>query len=241
VLLGVYFASADGWTSQHGGEREAVREEVARGMQTGREPPERQQEEPCALDEATQSRLVSLAVRRAQEGDRDAFAFLYARFSDDVCRYAQSIVRNHHDAEDVTQQVFTKLFAAIEKYEEREVPFLAWMLRVTRNVAVDRIRRQRTVPVAEVRASAEARDGAPSRARDLMAALSELPDAQREVVMLRHFAGLSPAEIAAQTGRSEGAVHGLHHRARKSLVRDLTREGLAPVTAFRGNQDPPPG
>jgi len=113
--------------------------------------------------------------------------------------------------------------------------------RVTRNVAVDRVRRQRTVPVAEVRGSVEARDGTPTRARALMAALSELPDAQREVVMLRQFAGLSPAEIAAQTGRSEGAVNGLHHRARKSLVRDLTSQGMAPVKAYRGNEDPAAG
>ena len=210
-------------------------------MELGRAASEHHRAQAGAPDEQRQSRIVSLAVRRAQEGDRDAFAFLYARFADDVCRYARSIVRNDHEAEDVTQEVFTKLFSVIEKYQEREVPFLAWMLRVTRNVAVDRVRRQRTVPVAEVRGSVEARDGTPTRARALMAALSELPDAQREVVMLRQFAGLSPAEIAAQTGRSEGAVNGLHHRARKSLVRDLTSQGMAPVKAYRGNEDPAAG
>ena len=90
-------------------------------------------------DSEVASRLVALAVERAQAGDRDALAFLYARFADDVCGYARSIVHDHHAAEDVTQQVFAKLIGVIGKYEQRDVPFFAWMLRVTRNVAVDHL------------------------------------------------------------------------------------------------------
>jgi len=179
-------------------------------------------------------RLVRLAVRRAQAGDRSAFTFLYTRFSEDICRYATSILRNPHEAEDVTQQVFTKLFTQIGKYEERDVPFLAWLLRVTRNAAFSHVRRSRTVAVAEVRLSddrafASHRAGTP----ELMAALAALPHAQREVLMLRHLVGLSPGEIALQTGRSEASIHGLHHRGRKALTAELSARGVMPLSAAR--------
>ena len=183
--------------------------------------------------EQAATRLVAQAVRRAQAGDREALGFLYVRYADNIYGYVRSIVHDHHEAEDVTQQVFAKLIHVIGKYEERDVPFFAWILRVARNVAVDHIRRQRLVPVEEVRTSDEG-GGDPAgggRMRDLTDALSELPRAQREVLVLRHFAGLSPTEIAQRTGRSEGSIHGLHHRGRKALRADLETRGAAPATA----------
>jgi RNA polymerase sigma-70 factor (ECF subfamily) len=187
-------------------------------------------------EEQAGSRLVSRAVKHAQAGDRDALAFLYARYADDICRYANSIVHDHHEAQDITQQVFAKLIGVIGKYQEREVPFFAWMLRVTRNVAVDHLRKQRPIPVEEVRASDAGfeRTLASERASDLKDALSTLPLAQREVLILRHFAGLSPTEIAARTGKTEGSIHGLHHRGRRALTAELTSLGAAPATAQSG-------
>jgi RNA polymerase sigma-70 factor (ECF subfamily) len=191
-------------------------------------------------EEAT-SRMVSLAVRRAQAGDRDALAFLYARYADDVQSYVRSIVRDHHEAEDVTQQVFAKLMPAIGKYQEREVPFTAWILRVARNLAVDHLRGRRTIPVEEVRPINQA-SGDPAGGRpmsDLQAALSTLPIDQREVLVLRHLAGLSPAEIAERSGRSEGSIHGLHHRGRRALRAELTSLGAAPsIQAVRRPKHP---
>ena len=75
-------------------------------------------------------RMVSRAVRRAQEGDREAIGFLYARYSENVYGYVRSIVKDHYEAEDVTQQVFAKLVRVIGSYEEREVPFFAWKSQV---------------------------------------------------------------------------------------------------------------
>jgi RNA polymerase sigma-70 factor (ECF subfamily) len=184
-------------------------------------------------DELAASALVSRAVKRAQQGDREAFGFLYARYADNVCGYVRSIVHDQHEAEDITQHVFAKLINVIGKYEERDVPFFAWILRVSRNVAVDHIRRQRAIPVEEVRGSD---DGAveqlgSERMSDLRDALAKLPRDQREVLVLRHIAGLSPTEIAQHTGRSEGSVHGLHHRGRRALTAELRSCGAAPATA----------
>jgi len=175
-------------------------------------------------------------VKRAQAGDRDALAFLYARYADNIYGYVRSIVHDHHEAEDVTQQVFAKLIHVIGKYREREVPFLAWMLRVARNVAVDHLRKQLPVPVEEVRTTDDglAHPFAGSHLTELKDALATLPPAQREVVILRHFAGLSPTEIAARMGKSEGSIHGLHHRGRRALTAELSSRGAAPATARSG-------
>jgi len=186
-----------------------------------------------ARGEEANTRLVSLAVKRAQQGDRDALGFLYARYADNIYGYVLSIVRDHHQAEDITQHVFAKLVRAIGKYQERDVPFFAWILRVARNVAVDYIRAERLVPVEEVRQVDHASpwerllDG---RTQDLRDAFAALPQSQREVVILRHFGGFSPTEIAKLTGRSEGSIHGLHHRGRRTLAAELTNRGIGPTT-----------
>jgi RNA polymerase sigma-70 factor, ECF subfamily len=177
---------------------------------------------------------VSQAVKRAQQGDPHALGFLYARYAENIHGYVRSIIHDEHEAEDITQHVFAKLTTAIGKYEERDVPFFAWVLRVSRNVAVDHLRRQRAIPVAEVRAMQEGNDTAAGiaseRITDLREALATLPHDQREVLVLRHIAGLSPAEIAVRTGRTEGSVHGLHHRGRRALTAELTSRGAAPST-----------
>jgi RNA polymerase sigma-70 factor, ECF subfamily len=185
--------------------------------------------------------LVAQAVKRAQQGDRQALGFLYARYADNVYGYVRSIVHDPYEAEDVTQHVFAKLIHVIGKYEQRDVPFFAWILRVSRNVAVDHIRRQRAIPVEEVRAVQEDSGFTSTigshqndeRMNDLREALAALPRDQREVLVLRHFAGLSPTEIADHTGRSEGSVHGLHHRGRRALQSELTERGAAPTTSRR--------
>jgi RNA polymerase sigma-70 factor, ECF subfamily len=192
----------------------------------------------ASAEEEVSTRLVAKAVKRAQAGDRDALGFLYARYSDSVYGYVRSIVHDHHEAEDVTQHVFAKLVHVIGKYQEREVPFFAWVLRVARNAAVDHVRQRRMIPVEEVRPAGEpARDASRSeRVNDLKDALATLPHAQREVLVLRHFAGLTPVEIAQRTGRTEGSIHGLHHRGRRALWAELSDRDAAPSTSGSGSR-----
>jgi RNA polymerase sigma-70 factor (ECF subfamily) len=182
--------------------------------------------------DAQDKQLISRAVARAKEGDRDALRFLYVRYADAVYGYVRSIVRDDHDAEDVTQQVFLKLMRAIGKYEERAVPFSAWILRVARNLAVDHVRQRRAVPCEEVRgAGTRADETAADRGSSLREALGALPEEQRNVVMLRHLVGLSPGEIADRMGKSEGSIHGLHHRGRRALRTSLANLEARPATS----------
>jgi RNA polymerase sigma-70 factor (ECF subfamily) len=176
--------------------------------------------------------LVYDAVARAKDGDMSALHFLYVRFADDVCAYVRSIVRDPHTAEDITQVVFTKLMKAIHRYERRDVPFAAWIIRVARNVALDHIRASRQIPLAEVRTSDEGTEQVGfERALSLREALRRIPADQREVLVLRHVAGLSPSEIATRLGKTEASVHGLHHRGRGALKTALRELEAAPVTA----------
>ena len=176
---------------------------------------------------------VARAVARAKQGDRAAIRFLYLRYSGNVYGYARSIVRNDHDAEDVVQQVFTRMLTAIQSYEQRAVPFSAWLLRITHNMAIDYLRRRMPVCEEPGRAVVEERPEfeAGQLRGALCEALAELPEVQREIVVLRHFGGLSPREIAERLGRSEDSIHGLHHRARRALKRALVDAGATPVTA----------
>ncbi len=181
---------------------------------------------------SSDSALVKAAIRHAQEGDPEGLHFLYVRYADDVLRYVRSFVQDHHEAEDITQNVFMKLSKVIGKYEPREVPFAAWILRVARNAALDYLRSRRSVPSEDVRAHDDERGRVGrERGRDLREALEQLPEEQREVLVLRHILGLSPLEIASVLGKTESSVHGLHHRGRLSLKSTLIELGAAPVTA----------
>ncbi len=169
-------------------------------------------------------RLVLAAVARAKDGDDDALRFLYLRYADNVYGYVCSIVHDEHEAEDVTQHIFAKLMTAIDRYEPRVTPFSSWILRVAHNAAIDHVRARRPTPVEEVR-SVEVEVDVTGRERfaDLRLALDTLPSEQRDVIVLRFLIGLSPREIATRLGRSEDAVHGLQHRGRRRLRREMQR------------------
>src|ERR1700759_3064629 len=173
--------------------------------------------------------LVAAATKRAGEGDDDALRLLYLLFADNVFGYVVSIVRDEHDAEDITSEVFSRLPRALSHYRSGATPFAAWLLRVARNAALDHLRAQRSVPLAEIHASGEAAEELASERLDgLRSALALLPEDQRQVMLLRLIYGLSPTEVAERMKRSVEAVHALQHRARRRLQTELTQSGWAP-------------
>ncbi len=182
-------------------------------------------------DESAETRdKTRLAVARAKEGDQDALRFLYVSYSNNIYGYVRSIVRDDHEAEDVTQHVFAKLMTTIGKYDDRGVPFFAWLLRLARNVAIDHLRANRLTPTENVLDPRASQGVDLDQAETVRAALATLPDEQREVVLLRHVVGLTPGEIAERMGRTEGSIHGLHHRGRRALQRELRLLDSTPST-----------
>jgi RNA polymerase sigma-70 factor (ECF subfamily) len=176
--------------------------------------------------------LVASAIVRAKQGDTSALHILYVRYADDVQRFVYSIVRDYHEAEDITQSLFVKLMRIIDKYEQREVSFNAWILRVARNAALDHVRARRQIPVERVLMRYEGHEQLGfERSQCIRTALERLPADQRDVLILRHIAGLTPSEIAEILGKTESSVHGLHHRGRGALKVALRELEAAPMTS----------
>ena len=183
-------------------------------------------------DPGRRERRDRRAVTALRSGHSDALHYLYVRYRDHVLLVVKGIVRDHHECEDITQSVFAKLPRAIGRYEPQGVPFSAWLSRVARNAALDHLRSNRHLPVEEVRLADPTNDRTASdRASALQTALARLPYDQRVVIAMRHIAGMTPGEIAERLGKSEPAVHGLHHRGRIALRAMLVELDAAPTTA----------
>ncbi|HSS43625.1 MAG TPA: sigma-70 family RNA polymerase sigma factor [Solirubrobacterales bacterium] len=192
----------------------------------------RQFDVPDLESEEQDSEMVREYIVKAQGGCSDAMRFLYVHYAPAVSRYVRRITRDDHEAEDITHDVFAKLMTAICKYEPREVPFAAWVMRVARNAAIDHLRTRHSIPCEEIRIQTEDRERMRrERRRDLEQALHQLPAEQRHVFVLRHIVGLSPLEIANLMDKTESSIHGLQHRGRVSMQSSLRQLGATPVVA----------
>ncbi len=161
-------------------------------------------------------------VRRAQQGDQQAFAQLYEEHFDRVYRYVVLKIGDRMEAEDMTQQVFLNAFQSVSSYKMKGSPFASWLYRIAHNKVVDHLRKKTRQPVQleESMASSYITDGDPQlvaeqniSAQQLVKAIKLLTGAQQEVISLRFAAGLSIAEVAKTMGKSEGAIKALQHSA----------------------------
>jgi RNA polymerase sigma-70 factor, ECF subfamily len=192
---------------------------------------------PTRASVGSDDELITQAIAGARNGDRAAVEYCYIRFAGVVRRYVESIVHEPHDAEDITHNVFIKMFGCLERYDERIAPFSAWLLRIARNAAFDHLRRSRALPSDELaarRAAVIKRD--PDASATLRDAFETLPDQQRLVLFLRHVLGLSPEEIANELGRTQASVNGLQHRGRGALKAALKRAHMTPATVSSANR-----
>src|SRR3954453_5328073 len=188
-------------------------------------------------DDDRERRLTRRAVQRASDGDGEAMGELYDRYAGRVYGHVRRMMRDRHDAEDITQLVFLKLIRTLDRYDERAGDFCPWLLRVARNLAIDELRRRRPVLVGDVVAPGIDHAGdeaAVMRVDAVRDALAELSDDQREVVVLRQVVGLRPSEIADRMQRSEGSVHALYHRGRLAMRASLADAESAPATRGAG-------
>ena len=164
-----------------------------------------------------------LAARLA-DGDPAAPRDLVERHYAELYRYAFSMLRDEQTAEDAVQDAFERALGALGRYPEvrlRAMRLRPWMYRITLNVARNRLRRRREVPVEEV--SADLAGGASGENRegvmDVLAALARLPERQRTAVTLRYLQDLPYAEISGVTGWPEGTAKTLVRRGLARLRR----------------------
>ena len=171
-------------------------------------------------------------VARARAGDEDAVAALYRECAGEINRFIRSRIRDHHAAEDLTQQTFANALRALPRYEHRCGAFGAWLRQIAHNAVIDHVRKNRKYALqADPTAYRAAPGGRAEAAGALRDALAELAPEQRTVAILRHVVGMAPHEIAEHTGRSVASVDGLHNRGRKILQRELIAREAVPATA----------
>ena len=177
-------------------------------------------------------RRLIRTVERACQGDTRAFGRLYDEYADRVYAFVRSRVDSAADAEDITATVFLKAWEAIGSYDDRGLPFSAWLFRIARNALVDEYRRKahRPVPVEEAPETGETAEPADiaaiarADAGRVRAAVRMLTDEQAGVIAMRFWWDMSIRDTAEALGKNENAVKALQHRAIRTLAR-LLEEG----------------
>lgn len=185
---------------------------------------------------------------RARAGDSTAFRALYERFAPQVYRFALFRVRNAADAEDLTQRVFVSVIEALPRYEQRGLPFAAWLFRIARNAVIDFVRVERPRDPLELLEFQAAEGPGPAELAEadlerqvLVDGIAGLTPEQQEVIGFRFFGGLAPGEIAAIMGKREGGIRALQFRALESLRRRVGPAlQLEPLPDSRVEEPPPP-
>jgi len=162
-------------------------------------------------------------IKQAQRGDRIAFGELYECHAPVIFRYLFAHLDSRMDAEDLTGEVFLKAWQSLPKYDERGVPFLAFLFRIARNVLIDHYRRSnRLESTAPEELESYKQDGDPGpmemvgqkmEHQHILRVLSHLRPDYQTVLTLRFISELSPEETAQVMERSVGAIRVLQHRA----------------------------
>ena len=183
-------------------------------------------------------------VDRARGGDQEAMGRLYDAYVARLYRFCLSRVRTEADAEDLTEEIFLKVLRGIERFEWRSsgsgqhIPFGAWLFRIARNeVASFQRRAASRAPAAELSDSIRDERRGPLELvetkltiEEVFAAVREIPEAQREVILLRFASGLSVVETAEALDKQVTNVKVLQHKGVKRL-REMLRGAAEPGAA----------
>jgi len=173
------------------------------------------------------------AVERAAEGDTDAFSFLYERYVTRIYNYIYYRTGNPYEAEDLTSRVFHRALHHIERYDNRGVPFSAWLYRIAHNLVANWHRdnsRRKEVPLEDytlqpVRVNApEASVVENQELEAMLVVIRRLPADRQQLLILKFVERMSNAEVAVIMRRSEGAIKSLYHRTLMSLRDELSKD-----------------
>jgi RNA polymerase sigma-70 factor, ECF subfamily len=182
------------------------------------------------VDRKQEQQLISAA----QRGDEQAFGSLYDAYADKIYRYIAYRVNDNDTAQDLTSEVFLRVVEALPSYQDREIPFLAWLYRIAHARVIDHYRRSQrtgvTQNIDDVELSTE--DDIDT---DLMAsyhqeqvrrALLTLTDEQQQVILFRFVEGYDLRQTSEILGKTVGAIKVMQHRAIQALNRALKQQGI---------------
>ncbi len=180
-------------------------------------------------------------VRSVLAGDRDRFGALVERYQSRLVNYLYRMVRNLDEAHDLAQEVFFRVYQALDRYDS-QYRFSTWLFRVAQNAAIDVLRKRRIQlvpisrrvddggePAADLDLPADevsALEEMESQERDsaIRGAIDALPWEYRELILLRHYGELAYEEIAEMKKMPLGTVKNKLFRARQLLKQRLQPE-----------------
>lgn len=183
--------------------------------------------------EEERTRLIAL-VELARKGDAEAFGQLYDHYQGAVYRFLFYRTRSQVLAEDLTSETFFRALRSMTNFRWQGKDFGAWLMTIARNLATDHFKAGRTrleMTTEDMGQHDDATEGPESLVlasltnEMLLNALTELPDEQRDCLVMRFLQGMSIAETAAVLGRSDGAVKQLQLRGVRNLAK-LMPEGI---------------
>jgi len=180
-------------------------------------------------------------VEAVLKGDQELYGELVKRYQGRLVNYLCRLLRSVQEAEDLAQEVFFKLYKALDRYDPK-YKFSTWLFRVAQNAAIDRIRKRRLQLVSMDRTGDpdagmgtwEFASSDPSpygdlrnleRGQAIQAAIERLPWDYRELIVLRHFGELSYDEIAKLKEMPLGTVKNKLFRGRQ-MMKDELRDFL---------------
>jgi RNA polymerase sigma-70 factor (ECF subfamily) len=176
-------------------------------------------------------------VAKAIAGDTQSFGQLYERNMDAIYRYIFFRVENEQEAEDLTEHVFLKAWESLPDYRHQGFAFSSWLYRIAHNTVVDHYRRRRFLADgAEAEVHLDRNSEEPpleqiiqqmEEKQRLIEAVKQLPDLQRDVILLRFVEGMSHEQVAEIVEKSTGACRTIQYRALKALELLLTAEKVA--------------
>lgn len=165
-------------------------------------------------------------IKEAQSGSSEAFGLLYERYAQVIFRFLYAHLSDRLDAEDLTEEVFLRVWRTLPKYREQGIPFVAYLFRVARNALIDQYRRSKApennLPLEENTIADTLHNPAEvviqgMEKQEIRELLGLLREEYRTVLLLRFMGDLSPDETADVMGKSAGAVRVLQHRALGAL------------------------
>lgn len=174
----------------------------------------------------------SSLIAQAKE-DPQAFGALYERYVDRIYNYIHYRTGNDQDAEDLTARTFYRALDHLPDYEDRGLPFSAWLYRIAHNLLANWHRdhsRRRIVSLNDLVLKAPRERGPAAKTEKLddedvlLEAVRRLAPDRQQLIVLKHVQGMTNAEIGQVMGRTEGAIKSLYHRALVALREDLGSE-----------------
>jgi RNA polymerase sigma-70 factor (ECF subfamily) len=188
---------------------------------------EKKSQATTATETYDQSEIAKL-VDKAAGGNFEAFGKLYDIYLDRIYRYVFYQVKDKMTAEDITEEVFVKAWKAIGSCKGKGNTFSAWLYRIAHNHIINSLRNIWKCVSIEIENLGEIIDPkseveAVLERQELREVIADLPQNQRQVVILKFIEGLDNQEIGQIISKSEGAVRLLQMRALSTLRQKLNR------------------